>query len=130
MNMRKKLRDPHLGPAEMEMLRHIIQSRETTLREASDYFAELRGYGRTTVQKTLERLRAKGFVDRKLTDGVYQYAATMTQEDLDAYVVEDFVQINLGGTISPLLSFLTQKEELSDDQRRRIEEIMRELDKG
>ncbi|MGV3618758.1 MAG: BlaI/MecI/CopY family transcriptional regulator [Fimbriimonas sp.] len=127
--MRRNLRDPHLGPAELELLRFVLDRGETTGRAAAEHFAETRGYARTTVLKTLERLRTKERLVREDREGGNVYRATMTREELDTYVVEDFVHISLGGSVSPLFAFLMQKKggglspEDAAEMRRLVDEL-------
>jgi predicted transcriptional regulator len=128
--MRKKLRDPHLGPAELETLRFVLEQQPTPVRTVADHFAATRGYGRTTVLKTMERLRAKGYLKREEADGVNVYSSTRTLEELDSYVIEDFVQMSLGGSVSPLLAFLTRQRDLTPEELKAMKSLVDKLDSG
>lgn len=111
------------------MLRFVMDSGEATGRAAADHFAESRGYARTTVLKTLDRLRAKGHLEREDREGGNVYRATMTREELDAYVVEDFVHISLGGSVSPLLVFLMQRNKgLTAEEEAEMRRLLDRLD--
>ncbi len=126
--MRRKLRDPHLGPAELELLRFVLDRGETTARQAADHFAATRGHARTTVLKTMERLRAKGKLEREEREGGNVYRATMSRDDLESLVVEDFVQFNLGGSISPLVAFLMRKRGLSESEAAEMRQLIDRLE--
>ena len=128
--MRRKLRDPHLGPAELELLRFVLDRGEATGRAASEHFAETRGHARTTALKTLERLRAKGHLVREDREGGNVYRATMTREELETYVVEDFVQISLGGSVSPLVAFLMRQKGLSPEEAAEMRRLVDKLEEG
>lgn len=127
-NTMRRLRDPHLGPAELELLRFALDRGEITVREAADHFAEKRGYARTTVLKTMERLRQKGRLTREEREGGNVYRSPMSREDLESHVVEDFVQINLGGSVSPLMAFLVQQADLPEEEVQRMRALVDELE--
>lgn len=110
------------------MLRFVMDAGEATGRAAADHFASTRGYARTTVLKTLDRLRAKGHLEREEREGGNVFRATMTREELDAYVVEDFVHISLGGSVSPLVAFLMRKKGLSPEDEAEMRRLLDRLE--
>jgi predicted transcriptional regulator len=110
------------------MLRFILDRGEATARAAVDYFAEARGYARTTVLKTLERLRAKGRLEREDREGGNVYRATLTRDELDAYVVENFVDLSLGGSVSPLVAFLMRRKGLSPEEEAEMRRLIDRLE--
>ena len=55
-----------LGKAESEILRYIVEKHPVTVRTVAEQFSQVR---KTTVQNVMERLRAKAFLARELTEG-------------------------------------------------------------
>lgn len=127
LQMRKNPRDPHLGPVELETLRFVLDHQPTPTRAVAEHFASAKGYARTTVLKTMERLRAKGYLERSDENGVHLYRSTRSRDDLENYVVADFVQMNLGGSVSPLMAFLT-RQQLSPDEIEELKALISRLE--
>lgn len=112
------------------MLRFILDQGEATGRAAAEHFAQTRDYARTTVLKTLDRLRAKGHLEREEREGGNVYRATMTREELDAHVVENFVDLSLGGSVSPLVAFLMRQKGLTADEEAEMRRLLDRLEGG
>jgi predicted transcriptional regulator len=111
-----------LSDLELELVRHVLASGPLTVREAAEGFGEPRGYARTTVSTLLERLREKRYLKRAKKDGVYVYSSVLSQGELMRTVVGRFVDRALGGSVSPLVAFLTENPSLTD---REVEELRR-----
>jgi predicted transcriptional regulator len=120
--------DPSIGEQEMALLRHIADSGTSTVGEAADDFGTRRGLARSTVLTMMERLRRKGHLSRRLTDGVYRYRALSSSADLLKGAVQRFVERNLEGSVSPFLAYLSDAGDLSDKERRELEKIVARLD--
>lgn len=121
-------RMPKIGRAEAEILRFIAEHHPITVREVSDYFAQTRGYARTTVSTVMERLRQKGFLKRKKISNVYQYSPSLPKTTLLQSLVRDFVQSVLGGSIAPFVAYLSQEAKLSEEELQELRQIVSELE--
>jgi predicted transcriptional regulator len=109
-----------IGEQELSLLRHIADADTATVGEVVDTFGHDRGLARSTVLTMMERLRKKGYLVRRLSDGVYRYRAHATSAELLQGAVERFVERHLGGSVSPFLAYLSDANELSDAE---IEEL-------
>jgi predicted transcriptional regulator len=105
-----------LSDLELEVLRYLAGAGSKTAREAADEFGEANGYARTTVLTLLERLRQKGYLSRSKVEGVFRYQSRVSSDELMRGVVGQFVQRSLGGSVSPLVAFLSQNRRLSDEE--------------
>lgn len=120
-------RKPTIGRAESEVLRYVADHPESTVGEVAEHFAETKGLTRNTVHNMMERLRAKGFLDRESVAGVYRYSPCVGKEPLMEGVVEEFVQNVLGGSLSPLVAYLTHRTSVTDEQRQALEALIHSL---
>ena len=109
-----------IGEQELALLRHVADGESATVGEVVDTFGHDRGLARSTVLTMMERLRKKGYLVRRLSDGVYRYRAHATSAELLQGAVERFVERHLGGSVSPFLAYLSDANELSDAE---IEEL-------
>ena len=119
--------DASIGEQELALLRHIADRGAVTVGEASDEFGTSRGLARSTVLTMMERLRRKGHLARRLSDGVYRYRARASSADLLKSAVQRFVERNLDGSVTPFLAYLSETDELSDAEVRELQRIVGRL---
>ena len=117
-----------IGEQELSLLRHIADRGPLTVGEAADEFGDPRGLARSTVLTMMERLRKKGHLARRMTDGVYRYRALASSAELLKGAVQRFVERHLDGSVSPFLAYLSDAGDLSDKERRELEKIVTRLD--
>jgi len=116
-----------LGEAQLEILRFIQDGYPVTVRQVADFLAEKRGLTRTTALNSMERLREKGYLVRQQVDGVYQYSPSLSKPSLLRGLVREFVTKTLGGSLEPFVAYLTEEADLSEEERSRLEERIRQL---
>ena len=114
-----------VGRAEAEVLRFIADNPGATISTVGDHLLKAKGQTRTTALNTMERLRSKGYVRREQVDGLYHYYPTGGKAKLLNGLVDDFVETFLGGSVTPLVAYLTQKAEADPSE---IAELRKLLD--
>ncbi len=118
---------PSLGDQELALLRFVAEQGPISAGAAAESFGAERGWARSTVLTVLERLRKKKYLERRRVDGVYRYASTAPVGELLNGVVGSFVETALGGSLSPFVSFLVERGEVSDDDLARLGALVRRL---
>src|SRR5262245_41960776 len=118
---------PRIGRAELEILRYITDHAPMSVGAVAEHFTESRGLVRTTVLNVMERLRKKGFLNRKEVAGVYQYSPRQPKGELLKGLVRDFVENSLGGSISPFMAYLAEGPQLQKEEVAELKKIVREL---
>lgn len=124
-DMKKK---PSVGRSESDVLRFVAERGSATVTEVGDYLAATKGQTRNTALNMMERLRTKGFLQREQHDGVYRYSVVQNEGNLLEGFVEDFVDGILGGSVTPLVSYLGKRAEVDDIQLQALKELVRQLD--
>ncbi len=119
---------PHIGRAEMDILRYITDHHPVTVREVANHVSATKGHVRTTVLNVMERLRKKGYLKRRKADGVFQYSPRVAKSELLQSLVRDFVTRTLGGSLSPFVAYLTQEGQLNDEELEELRCLVQELD--
>jgi predicted transcriptional regulator len=119
-----------IGEQELALLRHIADRGGVTVGEAADGFGESRALARSTVLTMMERLRRKGYLGRRLVDGVYRYRARTTSAELMKGDVQRFVERNLDGSVAPFLAYLSEAGPVSEAELRELEDIVARLNAG
>jgi predicted transcriptional regulator len=119
--------DTTIGQQELALLRHIADADGVTVGQAAEVFGAPRGLARSTVLTMMERLRRKGYLGRRLHDGVYSYRARASSAELLKQAVRRFVERHLDGSVSPFIAYLSDAETVSDEELRELDEIVSRL---
>jgi len=120
---------PNIAPAELEILRYILDHHPLTVREVADHVAQTKGHTRTTVLNVMERLRRKGYLTRRQEGGLYQYSPSVPKLQMQQTLVRNFVTQALGGSLEPFMAYLTQEAEVSDSEMADLKQFIDGLEK-
>jgi predicted transcriptional regulator len=123
----KPSREP-LGHLELDVLQYVSDHHPISVRDVAAHFAETSGQARTTVLTVMERLRAKGHLTRRKVSGRHHYTPTVPKAELLSRIVGDFVDDVLGGSVSPFVTYLTQSPLLSENEARKLEQLLRRIE--
>jgi len=121
------VRKHSIGEQELALLRHIADRDGVTVGETADEFGASRGLARSTVLTMMERLRRKGYLGRRLVDGIYRYRARESSANLLKDAVQRFVERSLGGSVTPFLAYLSDAGKVSPRELRELEDIVARL---
>jgi predicted transcriptional regulator len=122
------MRKPSVGRAEVEVLRFIADHPGATVTEVGDYLAATKGQTRNTALNMMERLRKKGFLRREKLDGAFRYSPAASKGALFEGLVDDFVDTVLGGSVTPLVAYLSRKIEVDDAQLAELRRLVDQLE--
>lgn len=111
----------------MALLRWVADRGGATVGEAAEGFGAERDLARSTVLTMMERLRRKGHLERRKTEGVYRYTSPLGPSELLRGAVERFVEQTLDGSVSPVVAYLTETEGLSEDEIDELEALVTRL---
>jgi predicted transcriptional regulator len=113
---------------ELEILTWVQDHAPVTVRDAAEHFARERELARTTVTTILERLRKKGYLERRLAGSVNEYLPAAPKAEVQSALIGEFVRNVLGGSLSPFMAYLTRKDRISDAELEELKRLVRELE--
>jgi predicted transcriptional regulator len=116
-----------IGDQELALLRFVSDAGRATVAQAVEGFGLPRGLARSTVLTMMERLRKKGHLGRRRVDGVYAYAPRTAPGAALQHAVSTFVDRTLGGSITPFVAYVAERERLSDDEIEELESLLAKL---
>ena len=116
-----------IGGRELELLQWVEGRGGASVGEAAEAWGAAAGLARSTVQTMLERLHDKGHLSRRRAAGVYRYAAAVPAGELLRGLVRSFVAGPLGGSVSPFVAYLAEKEEVSAAELAELEALVERL---
>jgi len=112
----------------MEILQYVAEHHPITVGTVAAHFAERKGYVRTTLLNTMERLREKGFLVRRRLNGIFHYSPRLPRAELLRGLIRDFVNSTLSGSISPFVAYLNDEATLNEEELNELKRLVRELE--
>jgi|TARA_B110000495_G_scaffold83217_1_gene71585 predicted transcriptional regulator len=79
-----------------------------------------------TVQRLLQSLEEKGFVERDRSLGVYLFSASISRQAYGGLQLESLAQRLTGGSIAPLLTHLLDERKLGKVEIKRLRKLLKE----
>lgn len=116
--------------AELAVLQALWDDGPSTIRHLTDkLYPSGSASHYATVQKLLERLEDKGYVNRDRAAMTHIFTATLGR---DAYIggqLRAMAEKLCGGSLTPLLTHLLQTERLSAAERRELRRLLNQTDR-
>jgi predicted transcriptional regulator len=122
---------PHVPDSEWAVLERLWDQGPATVRQlASVLYPPGSASEYATVHKLLERLEAKGLVERRRQAGVFVFRARVGRDEVIGRQLEALVEKMCGGSLQPLLSNLVRVKRLSPAELRELLALVDSLDPG
>jgi predicted transcriptional regulator len=124
-------RYPHdVTDAELAVLQMLWDQGSATIRQLTDaLYPDGNEVYYATVQKLLERLEAKGHVERDRSSHAHRFRARTDRDTLVGQRLRAMAEKLCGGLMAPLLSHLVRAEALSARERQELRALIDELDR-
>lgn len=116
-----------ISDAEHEIMEVLWTQSPLTATEVADRVVDSRGWSLQTVKTLLSRLAAKAVIGTQRDGRKFLYTPLVERDAYLAGVSRKFVDRLFGGKVTPLVAHLAEADELSDEDIREIEELLREL---
>jgi BlaI family penicillinase repressor len=128
--------DPTMAPsqsdvteAELAVLEILWERGTATVRQIAEaVYPQCTSSEHATVQKLLDRLKAKNCVDSDRSVWPHQFSAAVQREQLIGRRLESMAERLCGGSLQPLLTHLVRNTKLSPQERRSLRALLDELD--
>jgi len=113
---------------EFDLLQFISQYDGLTVRQVFEEFGKPHGYIRGTIVKSMDRLLKKGMLERTEVEGTYVYRSKFESDKMERRLVESFIEHRLGGSLQPIVNFLSAKENFTAEEIAQIRSLVEKLD--
>ncbi len=118
-----------ISDAEHAVMEVLWKRAPMTATEVADQVAQEKDWSLQTVKTLLSRLAAKAVVGTERDGRRFLYSPLVERDAYLTGVSRNFVDRLFGGKVMPLVAHLAEADELSADDIREIEELLRELKK-
>ena len=115
----------YLTDMEWNVMELLWEKGQVTGREATEHMEAELGWSRSTTLTHLRRMEAKGAVGSRTVDGLKTFIPLVKREDAVLQETTDFLGRIYNGSVSLMVSQLTQKQALPQEE---IEELYAILD--
>lgn len=120
----------NLTAAEWNVMECLWEKSPRTGREVTQYLEEKSGWNRSTTLTLLSRLEAKGAVAGNSEGSKKTFSAALKREDAAMHETEDFLSRVYHGSLSMMVSSLTQKQALPKSEIDKLYAMLKELEGG
>lgn len=119
---------PQLTETELTILQLMWERTEITSREiAESIYDEVNDPKIATVQKLLERLEAKGCVQRDRSQRAHRFRATVSRVQFIQQKLQSLADRLCGGSVAPLMSTLLRSPEVSQKDSGELRQLIERL---
>lgn len=116
----------HLTPNEWYVMECLWTKPGCTGREAVEHLKKAVGWSRSTTLTMLRRMTEKGMIACREQDGLLVYSPLLDRENAVQQETDSFLSRVYHGSVSMLLSAITQKETLSEKELDELYAILKE----
>lgn len=120
-----------LSEFELDVMTHFWSDRELSAPELHERIGGERGVAYSTVKTIIDRLEAKGAIERVANRGrTIVYAPVVKRERVRKPLVKAFLRRFFGNDLRPLFAQLLQDEKLSADELEYLRKLVAEAEKS
>ncbi len=113
---------------ELSILQFIWEIGEPTSREIAEFlYEEVNDPKLSSVQKLLERLEAKGCVERERSQRSHRFRSLVSHDEFLAYRLKALADRLCDGSMAPLMSTLLQSQKISKREQKELRELVDKL---
>lgn len=109
-----------LGETEMEVLHHVWELGEATVKNVQERILKDRKVAYTTIMTVMKNLADKGYLKFRKEGVTYVYSPAREPESVRFNLVKDLVKKVFKGSPKELVQTLVEGENLSDSDRKEI----------
>ena len=120
----------NLTEAEWRVMECLWEHSPRTGREVIQQLEQTAGWNRSTTLTFLSRLEAKGAVSSNSEGGKKTFSAVLRREDAAMHETENFLGRVYKGSLSLLVSSMTKKKALSQNEIKELYAMLKELEGG
>ena len=120
--------EKNLTPTEWHLMECLWEHSPRTGREAAEYMAASQGWSRSTTLTLLRRMTAKGFIECHEENGVKVFSPLIARTDAAVRETDSFLSRVYRGSVSTLLSAVTQRQNLTRQEIEELYEIIRQAE--
>ena len=117
-----------LSDAQLEIMNVVWDRGECSVADVWQALQEQRTLARNTVQTTMVRLEARGWLAHRDDDGTFTYRATISRDEAQRQSVQQMLDTVFRGSTEGLVLTLLENQSLSKAEAARIRKMIRQAE--
>lgn len=117
-----------LGETEMEVLHHVWELGEATVKQVQKRILESRKVAYTTIMTVMKNLADKGYLKYRKEGLSYVYSPAQEPKSVRFNLVNDLVKKVFKGSPADLVQTLVEQEDLTKQELQEIKKLIDELE--
>jgi len=123
------VKQPALANAELAVMDLLWENDRMTARQIRErLYPDATKAQHGTVQRLLQRLEDKGYVERDRTLSVHFFSAAISRQTYAGQQLESLADRLTAGSFAPLITHLVEEKKISRDEIKRIRVILDDLE--
>ncbi len=123
-------RDMNLTPTEWNLMECLWEQSPRTGREATECMEKTVGWSRSTTLTMLRRMTEKGLIHCEELGGMKAYSPLILRKEAAVQETDSFLSRVYKGSVSMLMSAVTQKQDLTHEEIEELYAILREAEEA
>ena len=120
--------EKNLTPTEWHLMECLWDHAPRTGREAAEYMTRSQGWSRSPTLPLLRRMTAKGFIGCREENGLHVYVPLLARSEAAVRETDSFLNRVYRGSVSTLLSAVTQRQNLTKAEIEELYDIIRKAE--
>lgn len=117
-----------LGETEMEVLHHVWELGEATVKEVRKRILEDREVAYTTIMTVMKNLADKGYLKYRKDGVTYVYSSAQDPESVRSNLIKNLIKKVFKGSPKQLVQTLVNSENLTDKDLGEIKQIIDQME--
>lgn len=117
-----------LGETEMEILHHVWDMGEATVKQVRKRILENREVAYTTIMTIMKNLTEKGYLKYRKDGVTYVYSPKKEPESVRSNLIKDLISKVFKGSPKELVQALVNSEDLTDKDLKEIKSLINEME--
>ena len=118
-------KDLELFDSEWAILRVVWKLEPCAAPTVQEELQDKKGWAYTTVKTMMDRMVGKGLLKTQKIRNLYLYSSTVTQSQARRGEIMRTVKRAFDGTLTPMMQFLIENDELSEREYRQLEHLIK-----
>ena len=118
-----------LAPSEWAVMQVIWESGPMAAGEIYERLSGKQDWAYSTVRTLLRRMVSKGWLDAQRVGNSYLYKPAVARKRAVHRAIGEFTSRVLGGFVSPFVAYFAEKKDLSPEDIKQLEDIIRQYRK-
>ncbi len=124
--MKKAMSKKNLSQTEWEIMKVFWDKGSLALRDVVQALEGDDGLAYDTVKTLMRRMVDKGWLNTRRVGSSYLYSPSIERSTAMRQALQEFSRRVLGGMLSPVVSFLSEQERLSEDDLRKLRRLLQQ----